>query len=88
MLSEMSWEQFLGWTAYTRLEPWGEERSDLRCGIIASVIANVNRDPKRKATPYNPSDFMPKFGEKARKKPLTDVEEWNRVKQSARVMAK
>lgn len=45
--------------AYSRIEPWGESRADLRAGIIASVIANVNRDSKTK--PFQASDFMPDF---------------------------
>lgn len=43
------------------MEPFGEERADLRAGIIASTIANANRDPKRRRKPYKPEDFMPKF---------------------------
>lgn len=42
------------------MEPRGEERADLRAGIIASTIANANRDPK-KTKPFKPGDFMPKF---------------------------
>lgn len=34
----------------------------MNAGIIASVIANCNRDSKRKPEPFAPSDFMPKFG--------------------------
>lgn len=51
--------QFSEWLAYSRLEPWGEERDDLRTGIVASTIANVNRGKGQKAR--NPQDFMPDF---------------------------
>lgn len=44
--------------AYYSLEPFGEERADLRAGIISSTIANVNRG---KHKPFKPTDFMPKF---------------------------
>ena len=27
--------------------------------VICSVIANVNRDPDRRAEPFTPADFMP-----------------------------
>lgn len=37
----------------------GPERGDLRAGIIASLIANVNRDAKKKPQPFTPVDFMP-----------------------------
>lgn len=44
---------------FAQFEPWGESRADLRAGIIASTIANVNRRKGKKA--YKPVDFMPKF---------------------------
>ena len=51
--------EFLEWQAYALLEPFGEERGDLRAGIVASTIANVNRG--RSTKPYRPRDFMPQF---------------------------
>jgi len=42
-----------------QIQPWlGPERGDLRAGIVASLIANVNRDPD-KSSPFSPADFMP-----------------------------
>jgi hypothetical protein len=40
------------------MEPWGEERADLRAGIVAATIANLFR---RKGRTLKPRDFMPKF---------------------------
>jgi hypothetical protein len=45
--------------AYASIEPFGEERADVRAGIIASVIANVNRDRKKRPEPFSVQDFMP-----------------------------
>jgi hypothetical protein len=46
--------------AYYRMDPFGEERADLRAGLIASVLVNLK---KRKGdTPSRPQDFMLKFG--------------------------
>ena len=59
MLSEITSKQFAEWMAYSKLEPWGEERDDLRMGIMASTIANVNRGKNQK--PFKPTDFMPQF---------------------------
>jgi len=64
MLVSLSGKQFTEWMAYAELEPFGEERADLRMAILASLIANVNRDPKKKSSPYEVSDFMPKFEKK------------------------
>jgi hypothetical protein len=46
--------------AFYHMDPWGEERADLRAGIIASVIANVNRG-RRSTRRFKPADFMPQF---------------------------
>lgn len=50
--------------AYAGLEPFGEERADLRAGIVASVVANTARDPKVQRDPFTPQEFMPKFESK------------------------
>lgn len=55
-----SW-QISEWQAFYQIEPFGEERADLRAAIVASVTANANRDPKRRKRPYMPVDFMPTF---------------------------
>lgn len=47
-------------------DPWGLDRADWNAGMIASVIANVNRGKNSKA--YKPSDFMPQYGKKERKR--------------------
>jgi hypothetical protein len=48
------------WMVFYNMEPWGAEVEDWRTGMVASVIANVNRDPKKRKEPYNPDDFIPK----------------------------
>ena len=58
MLDAMPAPVLFRWMAYAQIEPFGEERSDLRAGIIASTVANVNRGRR---APYKVSDFMPKF---------------------------
>jgi uncharacterized protein DUF4035 len=64
MLSSISGQQFMEWISYAEIEPFGEERADLRMAILAELIAETNRDPKKKSTPYEVSDFMPQFEKK------------------------
>ncbi len=54
---EISDAELQEWMAFYRLEPFGEERADLRAGIVASTVANVNRGKKGRA--LKPTDFMP-----------------------------
>jgi hypothetical protein len=44
---------------YESLEPYGTEHDYLQAAIICSILANVNRDSKKKPKPYEPKDFMP-----------------------------
>lgn len=44
--------------AFDALEPFGEEVASWRAGIIAAVLANVNRNPKKRPQPFQPADFM------------------------------
>lgn len=52
------------WMAFFELEPWGSEIEDHRFGVVASTIANVHRDPKKRSKPYEPTDFFPSREEK------------------------
>jgi hypothetical protein len=89
MLEEMTSEQFEGWMTYAGMEPWGEERADLRAGIVASVVANANRDSKRRPRPYEAKDFMPKFGgtPSVKNEPMTR-ERWLAMKAQAKAGSK
>lgn len=52
---------------YESVEPFGPERTDYAVAISSSVIANANRDSKKRSRPYSANDFMPKFEPKKRK---------------------
>ncbi|MFA5161866.1 MAG: DUF4035 domain-containing protein [Elusimicrobiales bacterium] len=60
LLSRVSSRELTEWQTYYELEPFGEDRADLRAGIVASTVANVSR--KSGTKPYKAQDFMPKFG--------------------------
>lgn len=66
----MSAREFAEWMAYYRLEPFGEERADLRAGIIASASVNVWAKRGRSA---KPSDFMPKFAARPQVQSLDEI---------------
>lgn len=72
MQAVLTSNDFADWLAYYRVEPFGEDRADLRAGIIASVIANVNRDPKKRRRAFRPEDFIPKFDRKDERQPWQD----------------
>lgn len=53
----MSAREFQGWVRFYALDPWGDQRADLRMGILASTLANLHA--KRGARYIRPQDFMP-----------------------------
>ena len=54
---EITERELREWMAFDRIEPFGPARADLGFGIVASVIANVNRGKKTKT--FTARDFMP-----------------------------
>lgn len=65
----MSYSEFVEWQGYYQIEPWDELRADWRSGLVAAVLANVNR--KKDSKTYKPDDFMPKFTG-----PKDDADDW------------
>jgi len=59
VMREMDAEEFGLWGALYRIDPWGEERADLRTGILCTLVASALGGKKGKR--YKPDDFMPKF---------------------------
>lgn len=59
LLDSISYEELLEWGEYEQREAFGERVANFRAGLLASVIANVNRDPKSRPEPYEPMEFMP-----------------------------
>lgn len=63
----MSSRELAEWMAYDRIEPFGDERADLRSAIVASTFANIHA---RKGKSFAPVDFMP-FTEKPKEQALS-----------------
>ncbi len=59
--ARMSAREFVAWQVFAAREPFGEARGDLQAAHIASVIANVNRDPKVRPQPFTTHDFLLDF---------------------------
>lgn len=59
----------------------------MRSGIIASILANVNRDPK-KTKPFSAHDFMPYAGSNKEESTPMDEQGWNDFKSMMVAMGK
>jgi hypothetical protein len=60
LFDRMPSDEFDLWVALYRRDPWGEQRADLRAGVIASTVANyAGKARSESAGPAKPADFMP-----------------------------
>lgn len=73
LMDTLSSRQWAEWQAFYQMEPFGDVKADWRAGMLASVLANVNRGKGTKA--FHPEDFMPK-------PPLTPKEQEQKLRRS------
>lgn len=58
LLDSMSSNEFLLWQMYDARSPIGDERGDAGAALIASTLANVNRDIRKRPQPFTVREFM------------------------------
>jgi len=85
LLARMDSHELAEWIAFYAIEPFGEQRADLRAAIVASVIANCNRGKNQKA--FKPADFMPFKEAPPPKKPQSMSEQQAPFKVLTQVLA-
>lgn len=76
MLAQITWPQFLEWLAYDQLEPFGEEREDMRNAHIVQTLINLHRSKNQE--PYPLSRFVLTFGDY--KPPPPPQQDWRSMK--------
>lgn len=59
LLDRMSSREFSEWMAYSQIEPFGEERADLRQAMTTSAIHNSVQAQARSPKWTKAADFMP-----------------------------
>ena len=57
MLAALDSRELSEWQAFFRLEPWGDERADLRTAQLCCIVANALSGPGDRALEL--IDFMP-----------------------------
>lgn len=53
--------EFAAWRAYLEVEPIGARRDDLHTAMLMTLLANANRDRKKRPKPFTLQEFMPDF---------------------------
>ena len=66
LLDSLDVAELQEWVAFYELDPWTEDRADLRAGIVASTVANCHSTKGK----FRPRDFMVDY-EKRHREPKT-----------------
>lgn len=63
MLASIPGQLFTEWMAYAEMEPFGEERADMRMAIETAALGNIlyQLHTGKHDAPLKVEDFMPKF---------------------------
>ena len=58
-----------------------QKKLDARAALICAVLANINRNPKKRSKAFTVEDFMPKYEKerqiKSAEEMLETVKQWN-----------
>lgn len=88
MLRSLTARQFQQWLLYLDIEPIESLRADYRAAQIVSMLANINRDTKKRANPFTPEDFLLKFStEESHKKEEPKRQSWQEQKMIAQMFS-
>jgi hypothetical protein len=66
------------------MEPWSERRADVRSAIIAQILAETNRDRKRRPRPFRLDEFLAVPPYKPKKKGMP----WKAMKMMLKAVSK
>lgn len=84
MLASISWKQFNEWAMYAELEPFGEERADIRAGSIVKMLYDLfGRKRGQSTRPL--TDFIVKFGDQPAS--VSKKKSWQEMKMIGQMMA-
>jgi hypothetical protein len=79
MLARLSLKQLIEWIAYFELEPRESKRADYRAASVVAAVYNVNRDTKKRRSPYKITDFVLQFSE-GDEQPKKKMQSWQQQK--------
>jgi hypothetical protein len=78
----MSSSELTEWAAYERLYgTLGEARNDVLVAHQMALLANINRDSKKRSKPYTAQDFLPQWRPR-------EPQSWQDMKNMARALTK
>lgn len=86
MLRGMSAKQFREWQMFVQLEPFEEDRTPYRFALITQILANANRNSKKRPTPFTLDECTFRFGDEPRPQAMEKKRDWQSMKSVAKAM--
>lgn len=77
LVRQLTSSQLNDWMVYAAIEPFGEQREELRHGQKMAMTMNLKRNPKKKREPWKPAEFMNfvnELGPKPKKQTIKDMD--------------
>ena len=60
-MDRVSAPEFYWWRAFDKISPIGDRRMEIMLAQIAQVLAEVNRNKKKRSKPWQVDDFIPNW---------------------------
>ena len=87
MLRSMTAHQLREWLVFMDKEPFGEDREDIRNGIIVQTLLNIHRDRKRKPKAFTLAECVVPGGDAFSAKVARPRQSWQEMKMIAMFLA-
>lgn len=68
----MDYGEFREWVEFFSHEPTADLRGDIHTATLCAMLANINRDPTRRPTPFGVEDFLPDYWQERPQPSLAD----------------
>lgn len=74
MKARISYREFVEWTLYYQIEPYGAERDDLRMAVLGAYLINAMAGLwTGKESDVKPADLLPQFESETERDPEPDA---------------
>jgi hypothetical protein len=81
MLRSITRRQFEEWKLYASLEPFDEERQDLRIASVVQTLAEIHRNSKKRKRPFTLDEARLRFGDTPARVEAPVAKTWQQQKQ-------
>ena len=87
MLRSMTSRQLKEWFIFMEMEPFGDDRDDLRSGLIVQTLLNIFRDRKKKSSAFKLAECVVPGGDNFEKTAVAAATSWQQMKMTAMIFA-